>query len=316
MLPAMSKWLGWGALAVLLFAALGAIQMYQQVHELETVEVTRDVRVFHGLGSNVGVLRTDRGAVVVDTMTFRSQGAQIHQRAQEFGGPLQAVINTHFHFDHTHGNPAFPSGTRVFSTERTRAYLEALDADYWEGEAAGTLPSETFRNAHLLRVGDKTLRLIHPGRGHTDGDLVVLFVEDKVLHTGDLFFNGQYPNIDLEAGGSVREWVGTLDRVLELDFEHVIPGHGPVTDREGLRQFQTFMRQLAAAGDRAVREGWSVDEMDERAELDADSGYENFGIPFVLRLDRDFVLRRAWEEATGQFERVSLPGDASTEEMP
>jgi glyoxylase-like metal-dependent hydrolase (beta-lactamase superfamily II) len=136
---------------------------------------------------------------------------------------------------------------------------------------------------------------------------VVLFVEDKVVHTGDLFFNGRYPNIDLEAGGSVREWVAAIDRVLELDFERVIPGHGPVTDREGLRGFQTFMRQLAEVGAEAARNNWSLDETEREGKLDADAGYEVMSIPFVIKMDRAFVVRRAWEEATGKVERIALP---------
>ena len=62
-----------------------------------------------------------------------------------------------------------------------------------------------------LQVGGKTLELIHPGAGHTDGDLVVLFRDEQVLHTGDLMFSGYYPNIDLEAGGGVQQWVATLE---------------------------------------------------------------------------------------------------------
>lgn len=307
----MARWLGGAALVVIAVAAIGAIWVYQQITTLEVVEVTDDVHAILGLGSNVGVLRTDRGAVVVDTMTFRTQGVRIRRTAEDVGGgPVQAVINTHYHMDHTHGNPAFAAGTPVVSTQKTLAYLRLLDAEYWEGDAAGTLPNQTFQNQHELRIGDKTIRLVHPGRGHTDGDLVVLFVEDGVLHTGDLFFNDRYPNIDLEAGGSVAEWVATIDRVLELDFDRVIPGHGPVTDRQGLRDFQEFMRELAAVGDRAVREGWTLDETQQKASLEADAGYEVMEIPLVMRLDRDFVVRRAWEEATGHVQRVTLPEDA------
>jgi glyoxylase-like metal-dependent hydrolase (beta-lactamase superfamily II) len=144
------------------------------------------------------------------------------------------------------------------------------------------------------------VRLIHPGRGHTDGDLVALFVEDKVLHTGDLFFNGRYPNIDLEAGGSIREWVAAIDRLLELDFDRVIPGHGRVTDREGLRAFQTFMRELADVGEQAVRQGWTLDQTEREAKLGADAGYEAMSIPFVLKVDRAFVVR-----ARGKRRRAS-----------
>ena len=302
----MKRIVGGIAVLIVLGVALGGIAVYQQIQDLEVVQVTDDIHVIYGLGSNVGILRTDDGAVVVDTMTFRSQGSRILEFSEELGGPLQAVINTHYHFDHTHGNIAFPSGARFIATERTRAYLDHLDADYWV-DAPGTLPGETFLNEREISIGGKTLRLLHPGRGHTDGDLVVLFVEDKVLHTGDLFFNGRYPNIDLEAGGSVRDWVATIDRVLQLDFDRVIPGHGPVTDRDGLRAFQSFMRQLAEAGEQAVRRGWTLDQMQAEAELDKDAGYETMEIPLLMKLDRDFVLRRAWEEATGNVDRIRVP---------
>ena len=304
----MKKGLRRAAVIVVIVIAAALIYGYRKATELEAAQVTDDVHVIYGLGGNVGVLATDRGAVIVDTMTFRAQGAHILELAERLGGgPVQAIVNTHYHRDHTHGNPAFPSGTPVFATDRTLAYLKQVDAAYWEGDAAGTLPNRTFRNEQQLSVGDKTVRLIHPGRGHTDGDLVALFVEDKVLHTGDLYFNGRYPNIDLEAGGSVREWVAAIDRVLELDFDRVIPGHGPVTDREGLRAFQTFMRQLAEVGEHAAREGWSLDQTERDAKLDADAGYEVMSIPFVVKLDRAFVVRRAWEEATGKVQRIQLP---------
>ena len=140
---------------------------------------------------------------------------------------------------------------------------------------------------------------MHLGRGHTSGDLVVLFVEDRVLHLGDLFFNGRYPNIDLEAGGSVQEWIATLDRVLALDFDQVIPGHGPVTDREGIRRFQAFLRELWTQAEAAARDGKSLEETLAAVQLTEDAGYEAIRVPFVLKLDRPFVIRRAWEEATG-----------------
>jgi glyoxylase-like metal-dependent hydrolase (beta-lactamase superfamily II) len=101
--------------------------------------------------------------------------------------------------------------------------------------------------------------------------------------------------------------VATIDRLLELDFDRVIPGHGSVTDRQGLRAFQGFMRQLAKAADQAMRRGWSLEEMQKQADLDADAGYEVVAIPLVMRRDRALVLRRAWEEATGKVERIALP---------
>ena len=135
--------------------------------------------------------------------------------------------------------------------------------------------------------------------------MVVVFVEEDTIHMGDLLFNKHYPNIDLEAGGTVVGWSATLDKTMELPFTKVIPGHGEITDRDGIRQYQTFIEQLAEIGRTAAANGWSEEETQVNAELTADAGYEEIafvGLP--IGLDRPFVIRRAWEEATGNFERV------------
>jgi glyoxylase-like metal-dependent hydrolase (beta-lactamase superfamily II) len=297
----MGRILRWGAALAAVAAAGVAIYVYQQIGRLDAERITDDVHVLYGLGGNVGVLRTRRGAAIVDTMSFRSQGEAIRKQAEALtGGEVQVILNTHYHRDHTHGNPAFPGGTRVVATARTLELLRALDAGYFSGAAEQSLPNETFSDEHEIRLGGKTIRAIHPGRGHTDGDLVVLFVEDRVLHTGDLFSNHRYPNIDLEAGGSLREWIDTLDRVLALDgFDRVIPGHGRATDRAGIEQFQRFLRELWREVDAAAKAGKSLEETLATVKLSEDAGYDLGGVPPVFRVDRDFVVRRAWEEATG-----------------
>ena len=303
-----------GVIAAVVIALAGslAVYLYNRITLLEHEPVSGAVHVIYGIGGNVGVLQTRSGAVIVDTMTFPVQGRRIRLLAESLGGgPTQAVINTHYHADHTHGNPAWPAGTHIVATERTRAYLDYFDPAFWEGAAAGSAPNDLFADAHELRIGDKTIRSLHPGRGHTDGDLVVLFVEDRVLHAGDLFFNRRYPNIDLEAGGSVQEWATTLGRVLELDFDKVIPGHGPVTDRAGLLEFQRFIAEVAAYAREAVAAGKSLDETLAAAHLEHDAGFEEMSIPFLFKFDREFVVRRAWEEASGRVHPVDLPAPAS-----
>jgi cyclase len=293
-----------GAAALVAVAGAAFVWMYQEVTTLESEPVTADLRVVQagGINGNVAVLSTAEGAVVVDTMTFRAQGARIRELAERLaGGPVQVVINTHYHIDHSHGNPGFPAGTRVVATQHTLDYMLEFDADYWSGGNAGTLPNETFHTERELRIGGKTIRTLYLGRGHTGGDLVVLFVEDRVLHMGDLLFNGRYPNIDLEAGGSVEAWIGTLDRALALDFDRVIPGHGPVTDRAGIERFQRFLREVWELTVQAVGEGLTLERTQElaRKTLTSDAGFETIGFPGIFRLDRDFVVRRCFEEATG-----------------
>ena len=119
--------------------------------------------------------------------------------------------------------------------------------------------------------------------------------EDRVLHTGDLFSNGVYPNIDLEAGGSVRDWPATLDRVLTLDFDTVIPGHGPLSDRAGLVRFHDFMASLWTQTKAVADRHGTLDEALRTVDLG------RFGLGrrwFAPYLDRRFVIRRAWQEAS------------------
>ena len=95
----------------ILVAGFGSIYVYDKVMALDTEQVTKDVSVIYGFGGNVGVLGTEHGVVIVDTMTFVAQGRRIRDLAERIGGgPTQAVINTHYHIDHTHGNPAFAAG--------------------------------------------------------------------------------------------------------------------------------------------------------------------------------------------------------------
>jgi glyoxylase-like metal-dependent hydrolase (beta-lactamase superfamily II) len=305
-----------GVIATVLIALAGllVVYLYNRVTLLDHEAVTDSVHVIYGVGGNVAVLRTQRGAVIVDTMTFPIQGRRIRDLADRLGGgPTQAVVNTHYHAGHTHGNPAWPDGTRIVATERTRAYLDRFDPDFWENSAAEFAPNDLFTDSHELRIGGKTIRSFYLGRGHTGGDLVVLFVEDRVLHTGDLFFNRRYPDIDLEAGGSVQQWAETLDRVLALGFDKVIPGHGPVTDRAGLLEFQRFIAELAEFASESAAAGRSLEETLAAADFEHDGDFETISIPFLFKFDRDFAIRRAWEEASGVVRPVELSAPAPSE---
>jgi len=292
-------------LSLLLLISTFIIYLILNVRNLSVEQISDELFVIRGVGGNTTVLKTDLGAVVVDSMTFKMQGGLIKDKAEELTGKeVVLLINTHYHLDHTHGNPGFNPGVQVAATERTLSHLQKLDASYWQGDSAQFLPTETFTDRRKFNLGNKTVTLIHPGRGHTDGDLVVLFEEDKTLVTGDLFFNKHYPNIDLEAGGSVQEWPTTIDNILILNFDRIIPGHGDTTGRSELIDYQGFIAQLAEIGKFAVMNNLTLKETLKIDKLDADKLYTPLsfaGIP--LGLDRKFVLRRAWEETTGNFEK-------------
>jgi cyclase len=282
--------------ALVVVLALGGGLVWWRTGVLDVTAIKPGLWMLAGIGSNVTVIATGDGTIVVDSMTLVRQGVRVHERAVALAGaPVVALVNTHYHLDHTHGNPGFPIGTKVVSTDRTLDHLRTRDAAWWaESPAKDLLPNYTFTDTWSARYGERTIRAIHPGRGHTDGDLVLLLVEDRVLIAGDLFFNGYYPNIDLEAGGTVREWPATLDAVLALDFDTVVPGHGPVATRADLQRFRDFMASLWTQTSAIVDRGGSL--ADVRREVDL----ERFGLrplPWFPLLNRSFVLGRAYEEA-------------------
>ena len=286
-----------GALALIVVVAMALTVRW--INHLEYEQVTPDLHVIYtNVGGNVAVLKTGEGAVIVDTMTFAMQGEEIRSLAKELTGEeVAVVINTHWHSDHTHGNPAFAPGVRVVSTDRTRRWLETVDADYWQGDAAHGMPNETFVDSHLIELGDKTIELYWTGRGHTDGDLVALFREDGTVHMGDLLFHRLYPFVDLDTGGSVQAWGDTLSAALEFDFEHVIPGHGALTDRAGVLEFMAMMDDLARLGRDAAAAGWTLEETLENGALHADENFEPLTIGPMTLIDREALIGLAWQES-------------------
>jgi glyoxylase-like metal-dependent hydrolase (beta-lactamase superfamily II) len=221
---------------------------------IETVTIADDLYWVKGPGGNVAVLRGPNGLIVVD--------AQIPARAKELfetvckvgGKPVSMLINTHWHFDHAGGNEVFGrSGATIVATEMTRKRLST--DQYTEifkmttpAAPAVALPTVTADSA-LLHIGQETIELFSVPPAHTDGDLVVHFTGHDVIHTGDLFSNGFYPNIDGSSGGWIGGMIAAADRIIKLakPSTKIIPGHGPMGNVKDLAAFRDM---LVAAHDR------------------------------------------------------------------
>ena len=137
----MKKWQV-SLLLVLAIIAVAAVYVFVQVRTIKVERLSDDLFVLRGLGGNTAVLRTDAGAVVVDTMTLPMQGSRIRELARELTGmDTVLLINTHYHLDHTHGNPAFPAGLQVISTDRTRA--RSCNRSSAPGRSSSTSPASS-----------------------------------------------------------------------------------------------------------------------------------------------------------------------------
>jgi cyclase len=275
-----------GGAVVLAAVGLVGYRFYRFQHT-ETVRIDDRFYVVLGGGGNSAVLIGDDGVLVVDTKLWRPGRRLARIVASITAKPVSVIINTHYHSDHTHGNPNYPRGIEVIAQRRTRRHLIELDRGFWEVEPAwSSLPQDLLDDEKQLQFGDETVRIIHPGRGHTDGDVVVYFTRRRIMHTGDLFVRDMYPFIDLRAGGTGREWPATLDRVLALgDVQQYIPGHGPLSTRADVVRFHRYLRTLVSQVEAMAGRGMSLADIQAAIDL---HDYDDFrGVPFLTSRARN-----------------------------
>jgi glyoxylase-like metal-dependent hydrolase (beta-lactamase superfamily II) len=163
--------------------------------------------------------------------------------------PVKYVISTHYHADHSGGNAKmYGAGVDIISTANSRKNIVEKKQS---NAPPGVMPARiVFTDETSVFLGGKEVRAHFYGRGHTNGDAVIYFPALRTVHTGDLMA-GTTPLVDYNGGGSVVEWTKTLDGALQLDFDTVIPGHGPVTNKAGL---QAYRDNIAKMRDRVTKE--------------------------------------------------------------
>ena len=199
---------------------------------LNLQKVTDNLYVLIGDGGNSAFMPTTDGVILVDDK-FAADAPQITAKVKSITDkPIRYVLNTHQHGDHTGGNEALlAANAEIVIQKNARANMVT-------GKPPG-LPRITFSEEEQLFLGGREVVAHHLGRGHTNGDAVIYFPSERVLHTGDLFVTGA-PFCDTNNGGSIKEWDQTLRKVLQqYDFDTVIPGHGAVSKRADLEKFVT-----------------------------------------------------------------------------
>ncbi len=208
-------------------------------------KVTDNLYVIVGSGGNVAVMPTSEGVIVVDDK-FAQDAPQIMAKIKSVSDkPVRYVINTHQHGDHTGGNEAMlAANAEILIQKNARANMVT---NKMPGQ-----PRITFTDESQVFLGGKEVVARHVGRGHTNGDAVVLFPSERVLHTGDLFVVGT-PFCDTNNGGSIKEWDQTIQKILAMDFDTVIPGHGPVSKKADLREMDADHRGGSRPGAESLR---------------------------------------------------------------
>jgi len=262
---------------------------------LRTEKVKGDLYVVSGEGGNVALYTTSEGVILVDDMFDRNHADILAQIKSVTSQPLRYVINTHQHDDHAGGDLKMLPIAEVIAHKNVRVNLADIKRPYYE-DTPGTpigLPRITFTTELGVNLGGKEVQAHYFGRGHTGGDAVIYFPELKVIHTGDLFLatraggRGGAPAVqrppgvpiyvDYVQGGSFLDWSKTMDGMLKLDFDTVIPGHGPVSTRADVIKFRADLETMRDRLTGLIKGGKTKAEMAKI--LEDDYGWRSTGCP-------------------------------------
>ncbi len=270
--------------ACVLFLTLAwiAYTQAQAPAKLTVNKVKDDLYEIEGDGGNVAVYITNEGVILIDDKFDRDHQSIVDAVKGVTNEPIKYVINTHYHQDHSGGTGKFLPVAEVISTAMARKNI-VEHKQVGNVQPPDVMPARiTFTTEADVNLGGKEVRAIYMGRGHTNGDAVIYFPALRVLHTGDLMA-GTSPLIDYNGGGSIVEWTKTLDNALKLDFDTVIPGHGPITNKAGLQTYRDNVAKLREQVSGMIHQGKTQADVAKFMETDykwaANSLQQQWSVP-------------------------------------
>ncbi|MDP2633381.1 MULTISPECIES: MBL fold metallo-hydrolase [unclassified Pseudoalteromonas] len=205
-------------------------------------QLSDSVYVLYGQGGNIAASVGKDGIYIIDDQ-FAKLSDDIKKTISDLKpGSAEFVINTHHHGDHTGGNENFAkAGAHVIAHDNVHKRLKEK-----HGEGSKYLPRISFGHDLKLHFNDEHAHVVHYAHAHTDGDSVIFFSNDNIVHMGDIYFNfGSLPFVDVDSGGSVDGVLAAVDDVIKKSDANtqIIPGHGPMSDRAGLMKYRELVQK-------------------------------------------------------------------------
>lgn len=231
--------------------------------EIKSTHVAGSVYMLEGAGGNIGLSVGSDGVVVIDDQ-YAPLAPKIREAIAKISDkPVRFILNTHFHGDHTGGNEYFGQSAPVIAHHNVRKRLEAQVGAAENPVSPKALPIVTFGHDLSIFLNGEEVRAIHVGPGHTDGDSIIYFTKSNVVHMGDDFFNGFFPFIDLDSGGSVSGMIAAVDNVIATvpADAKIIAGHGPLGTVADLRKYSAMLKETSSLVRAAKQTGKTVEQV-------------------------------------------------------
>ena len=286
--------------ALLLLTLSAAAGAQDLATAFDSEEVAPGIHVLYGAdgkfgGGNMALLVGDDEIVLIDDSMTPLAPLVIERATGIAGRPVDFVINTHVHGDHAGGNAALAeTGTVVVAHDNIR---KRLIADPSPAGGVGGLPVITFNDGISFHVNGMEARVFHIPTAHTDGDGAIEFRGANVIHTGDLWFHGLVPFIDLDNGGSVDGYIAGQQQIIAMadDATTIIPGHGPVAGKAALERDNAMLIDSRSRVKAMVDRGMSEDAIVAANPLEIHHDDYNWGFITTERMTRTLIRDLAGE---------------------
>ena len=235
-----------------------AFQNMEQV-EIKTQQITKEIYLLQGAGGNIGILTGPDGVFMIDDQFSALSDKLIAAIATISELPVRFLVNTHHHGDHTGGNENFDDqGALILAHQNVRERLKEKATDSTAG-----IPVITFNDQLNLHINGNDVMVLHVHNAHTDGDALVYLPQSNVLHTGDTFFNGMFPYIDLSSGGSVDGDIKAAEKGLSIINEKtkIIPGHGDLASYQDYSNYFSMLKSIRENVQQKIDQGATEEEI-------------------------------------------------------
>jgi len=294
------------AAAMLLGQAASAQNQDFSKVEIKVTKVSGNIYMLEGAGGNIAASVGEDGIVIVDDQ-FAPLADKIQAALKELkitDKPVRFVINTHYHGDHTGGNEPFANvGSTVIAHDNVRKRLETGGTAgnggsiKMEQKAAPkpALPIITFEHEVTVHLNGEDIRALHFPSGHTDGDSIIFFPKNNVVHMGDDFVRYGFPFIDVASGGSLQGMIDAMEKAtaqLPTDVK-VIPGHGALSNLDDVRAFTKMLKETSAVVQKALNEHETLDQMKQAKIL---APWDKFSGQFI---NSDAFIETLYNSLTG-----------------
>jgi cyclase len=265
------------------FMLISTISWSQEENVIITIDtLTSEVYMLTGQGGNIGLYVNATNTFMIDDQFARLSPKIKQAIATITSQPITYLFNTHMHGDHTGGNAEFNTNTTtLIAQDNARKSLEQRITEKPE-LSIDILPEISFSEELKLYQDDETIMAFHVHNAHTNGDAMIYFMKNNVLHMGDTYFSGRYPYIDLDNGGSVDGYINAQKKALMLIDENtvIIPGHGRPSNKKELTTYITMLEDIKNNTLKAIESGKTLEQI--KTDTSISDTYDNdYGTGFI-----------------------------------